>query len=67
MGWKIFQGTIIIAVIFSNIHFRWTDNQYAAFALGLGAAYISTGIVIQLHEWAMQLLDHLYWRLYGPR
>ena len=34
--WKIFQLSIMAAVMCGNIYFQWTPNPYLAGALGVG-------------------------------
>lgn len=46
--WKAFQLSIFLGVVFSNIYFQWGADGYAASFLGLVAAAISTGIVIEI-------------------
>jgi hypothetical protein len=42
MGWMLFQGAIIFAVVSSNIHWNWTPNGYLASLIGIGAAFVAT-------------------------
>jgi hypothetical protein len=45
MGWYLFQGLIVFAVIASNIHWQWTPNGYLASAIGAGLALVATLLV----------------------
>jgi hypothetical protein len=40
--WKLFQLSIMAAVMCGNIRYEWTDNPYAAGALGVMAAFFAT-------------------------
>ena len=61
--WKAFQLTIFLSVVFSNIYFQWGADGYAASFLGLVAAAIATGIVIEISD---RLLNAKH-RLQGRR
>jgi hypothetical protein len=37
--WFLFQGSIIFAVVASNIRWKWTPNPYLAGFIGVGLAY----------------------------
>lgn len=39
MRWYLFQGSIVFAVVASNIHWQWTPNGYLASAIGMGVAF----------------------------
>jgi hypothetical protein len=45
--WYLFQGSIIFAVIASNIHWQWTPNGYIPALLGGGLAYGLTALLTQ--------------------
>src|SRR6185369_11870206 len=40
--WKLFQLSIMAAVMCGNIYYEWTPNGYLVGILGLGAAYLAT-------------------------
>ena len=40
--WKLFQMSIMAAVMCGNIYYEWTPNPYLAGLLGVGAAFIAT-------------------------
>jgi hypothetical protein len=40
--WFILQGSIVFAVVASNIHWQWTPNAYLATILGAVAALLVT-------------------------
>lgn len=40
--WKLFQLSIMAAVMCGNIYYEWTPNPYAAGVLGVGAAFFAT-------------------------
>lgn len=42
MGWKVFQTTVFVAVLFANVHEKWTPNGYLAAAFGVMAAWLAT-------------------------
>src|ERR1700687_791905 len=53
--WYVFQLIIIIAVVFSNIHWHWTPNGYLASLLGIAAAWLCTRIIVaavEMVRWA---------------
>jgi len=45
MLWKLFQLTIMAAVMCGNIYYEWTPNGYLVGLLGLGAAFIATWLL----------------------
>lgn len=40
--WKLLQISVVVAVVFSNIHWQWTPNGYVAALLGTVAAFLVT-------------------------
>lgn len=40
--WFLLQGSIMFAVVASNIHWQWTPNGYLASAIGAGLAFTLT-------------------------
>ena len=48
MLWKLFQLSIMAAVMCGNIYYSWTPNPYLVGLLGLGAAFIATWILVGL-------------------
>jgi len=42
MGWKLFQLSIMAAVMCGNIYYDWTPNPYAVGVLGAFAALLAT-------------------------
>ena len=53
----IFQGSIIFAVIASNMRWQWTPNGYLASMLGGVAALLATVAVNGLLAWLQRLAD----------
>jgi hypothetical protein len=49
--WFLLQGSIVFAVIASNIHWQWTPNGYLASLIGVGAAFGVTQGVNELRAW----------------
>jgi len=45
MGWYLFQGLIVFAVMASNIQWHWTPNGYLAGAIGGGMALVFTLLI----------------------
>ena len=43
--WFLFQGSIIFAVVASNIHWHWTANGYLPAILGAGLAWLLTRLL----------------------
>jgi hypothetical protein len=52
--WYLFQGSIIFAVMASNIAWQWTQNTYLAGVLGFIAALLATVGLSNLLSWARQ-------------
>jgi hypothetical protein len=48
LRWKLFQLSIMAAVLCGNIKWQWTPNGYAASLLGVGAAFIATWLLLKL-------------------
>lgn len=48
MGWKIFQTAIVLAVIFSNVHYDWAHGTsgLAVVVIGIAAAWIATALLV---------------------
>jgi hypothetical protein len=48
MGWKFFQTAIVLAVIFSNIHYDWAHGTsgLAVVVVGIAAAWVATAVII---------------------
>jgi len=46
--WHLLQGVIFMAVVCSNIYWKWTDNTYVAALIGAVCAYIVSAIVLKL-------------------
>ena len=43
--WFLFQGSIIFAIVSSNIRWKWTPNPYVAGLMGVVAAYVATALL----------------------
>ena len=43
--WFLLQGSIIFAVVASNIHWKWTPNGYLAGLIGAVLAYGITALL----------------------
>ena len=52
--WYVLQGSIIFAVVASNIHWQITPNGYLASLIGIGLAMAATGAINQLLLWSRQ-------------
>lgn len=52
--WFLFQGSIVFAVVASNIHWQWTPNGYLAALMGGAAAFWATVAV----NWLFARIDH---------
>jgi hypothetical protein len=50
MMWKLFQLSIMAAVMCGNIYYEWTPNGYLVGVMGLGAAFIATWFLIWLRS-----------------
>ena len=42
--WLLFQSLVIFAVVVSNIAYKWTPNHYLPTFLGVGLAFLLTGL-----------------------
>ena len=45
--WKVFQLSVVFAVMASNIHWQWTDNPTVAMFFAAAAAVWATLIVVK--------------------
>lgn len=55
--WTLFQSLIVIAVMFSSIHWQWTPNNYLAGLIAVGTAAGATVLIsrlIDLHRHGRQ-------------
>jgi hypothetical protein len=62
MGWHLLQAAILLAVVFSNIHWQWTPNGYLAGILGVVAAWLVTAALsglLSLKQKARRVHDRL--------
>jgi hypothetical protein len=50
----LLQGSIVFAMMASNIYWQWTPNGYLASLIGIGLAFAATMAVSQLLLWARQ-------------
>lgn len=50
--WYFLQGSIIFAVVSSNIVYQWTPNKYLAGLLGALTAFVATALIGNLILWA---------------
>lgn len=48
--WKVFQLSVVFAVMAANIHFGWTENGLAAGLVGGVFALFLTGCVVSWQE-----------------
>jgi uncharacterized membrane protein len=48
--WKTLQFSVFAAVLFSNIYYQWTPNEYVASIVALLAALFVTAIPIAIAE-----------------
>lgn len=48
MMWKLFQLSVMAAVMCGNIYYEWTPNPYLVGILGIGAAFIATWLLTAL-------------------
>jgi hypothetical protein len=46
--WKLFQLSIMAAVMCGNIYYQWTPNPYVVGLLGFGAAFVATWFLVGL-------------------
>lgn len=49
--WKFIQGSIVFAVVGSNIQWKWTPNHYLPAILGFVLAVVVTGATNELRDW----------------
>lgn len=52
MGWRIFQALVFLAVFWSNIEWRWVenDNKYVVALFGIAAAFAATVAVTWIKD-----------------
>lgn len=50
LAWKALQFCIVAAVLFSNIHWQWTPNGYAAAVVAFLAALLVSLIPIMVSD-----------------
>ena len=50
--WFLIQGSVVFAVVASNIHWQWTPNPYLASLIGVGLALLVTVTANGLIVWA---------------
>jgi hypothetical protein len=50
MGWKLFQGAIVLSVMFANIPLGMTDNHLAAAVMGITLAAVVTAFTMKIEE-----------------
>src|SRR5438093_666639 len=43
--WHLLQGVIFMAVVASNIHWKWTDNPTVACLIGAACAYVASALL----------------------
>lgn len=57
MGWYLFQTAIVVAVIFSNIHYDWAHGTsgLAVVVVAIATAWIATAIVFLVKSLAGRL------------
>lgn len=55
MWWKVFQLTIVVSVLFSNIHYEWATGPLVAPFCALAAAWLGTAIIIAIKDLATRL------------
>lgn len=58
MFWKTLQVSVVLAVIASNIQWKWTENQLVPMMFGVGLAGAMTvfyGWAVDLFSWAKRL------------
>jgi DMSO/TMAO reductase YedYZ heme-binding membrane subunit len=48
--WKTLQLSTVLAVLFSNVHYQWTPNGYAAGIVALLAALFVTAIPVMFTD-----------------
>jgi hypothetical protein len=58
--WKLFQLSVVLAVLFSDVHWRWSNNSYATALLAAYAAYVATCLVYSLRNWRSELVPRCF-------
>jgi hypothetical protein len=58
--WKLFQLLIALAVLFSDVHWRWSNNGYATGLLAGFAAYAATCLIYSLRNWRSELVPRCF-------
>lgn len=62
MGWKLFQLTIFVSVIFSNIRYEWAHgtSSYAVALVAFAAAWLATALIFAIRHWHASLRTWIY-------
>lgn len=52
MPWKLFQTAIVLAVVFSEIHYGWAHgtSSLAVFVVALFAAWMATALIFAVRD-----------------
>jgi hypothetical protein len=51
-AWKCVQFSVVAAVLFSDVHYQWTPNGYAAGVVALLAAVLVSAIPVMVEDLA---------------
>lgn len=55
--WRIFQASIVAAVMCANIYWGWTPNAMLAGLIGVGAAFLLTILPLKIWLWFLERRD----------
>lgn len=55
VAWKIVQFSVFSAVLFSNVHYQWTPNGYAAGVVALLVTLLVSAIPVMVEDFAQFL------------
>jgi hypothetical protein len=58
--WKLFQISVVLAVLCSDAAYKWSNNGYATALLAAYAAYVATCLVYSLRNWRSELVPRCF-------
>ena len=58
--WKLFQLSVVLAVLFYDAAYKWSNNGYATGLLAAYAAYVATCLVYSLRNWRSELVPRCF-------
>lgn len=53
--WKIFQASIVVAVMLSDGTYHWSTGPMVAPVCAIGAAWLATALIFAVKDWTKRL------------